>query len=210
MKQSAEILEILKKQQERSERAREAHQAARQLSLETKMAAVERMLSDEDFDETTPVAPIVLKALYYSMYLDYTGDRFLFAKEYNARSRALWTRVEETRQAAGVEPEVFMTAQFVYFHEAFKTYPRLPQLTTEEAVKRAREYAGKVKRVVGAQPAPVNRADSFKQTEKLIQRTMRAQGIDRVEFYKRFILTGEMIVPEQFLRLDPAYKEAKG
>lgn len=209
-KKLEEIAQIINQHQLQSLARKEAMQDAREKAIQTKADVVEYILGGEDIDPSMPVSHYVLKSLYYHMLMDYTGDRFLFEKEPNAHSKALWRRVEAARQDSGLDAQTFLRAQFKWFNKHFGTYPRLMQLTTDDAIKRAVEFTGDVdKKVVGAQKAPVSRTEVLKETEKLIQSVMRAQKCTRLEFYQKFVLTGLYVIPEQFLRLDPVYKQAK-
>lgn len=206
-----EIVHIINQHQLQSLARKEAMQDARDRTVAAKADYVEYILGGKDVDPAMPVSHYILKSLYYHMLLDYTGDRYIFEKEPNAHSKALWKRVEAARQDSGADAQTFMRAQFAWFDKHFGTYPRLMQLTTSEAVKRAVEFEGNSeKRVVGVKEAPVKRTDMLKETEKLIQSIMRAQKCTRLEFYKKFVLTGLQPIPEQFLRLDPVYTQAKG
>lgn len=205
-----EIKQIIHQHQLEYLARREKMQDARDRAITAKSIAVEYLLGGQDADPAMPVSHYVLKSLYYHMLLDYTGDRFLFEKEPNAHSKALWRRVESARQDSGLDPQTFMRAQFKWFDKTFGTYPRLMQLTTDDAVKRAVEFDGDAeKRVVGIKEPPVKRTEMLKETEKLIQSIMRAQKCTRLEFYQKFVLTGLQPIPDQFLRLDPVYRIAK-
>lgn len=209
-KDLAHIAEIIKQHQMANLSHRERMQDARDKAISAKADALEHILGGENADPSMPVSHYLLKSLYYNMLMDYTGGGYLFETEPNAHSKALWKRVEAARQDSGVEPQTFMKAQFKWFDKNFGTHPRLMQLTTDDAVKRAIEFAGDAdKKVVGAPKAPVKRTEMLKETEKLIQSVMRAQKCNRLEFYKRFVLTGVYPIPEAFLKLDPVYKQAK-
>lgn len=206
-----EIAEIIRKYQEQSKRKREAFKNAKENAFVSKQFIVEQIVEGDSLDPAMPVESYVLKALYYYMLIDYTGNHFLFETEPNAHSKALWKRVERARQDAGVDAQTYLKAQFEYFDNTFKTHPKLMQLTTEAAIERAVEYTGnKDKRIVGGRKAGLKRTDVFKEAEKQIQSVMREQKCTRVEFYQKFVLTGLLIIPKEFLQLDPAYKQAKG
>lgn len=208
-----EITEIIRKHQLKYHDRKHKTQDAKDNAVHLKAEAIARILGgeDEEKDPSMPLEYYVLKSLYYHMLMDYTGNWFLFEKEPNAHSIAMWRRVEAARQDSGVDAQTFLKAQFDYFDEHFKTHPKLMQLTTEAAIERAIDFTGnKDKRVIGTRKVGLKRTDVFKETEKQIQTVMREHKCSRVEFYQKFVLTGLLIIPKEFIQLDPAYKQAKG
>ncbi len=159
-------------------------------------------------DLKLPSTAAALRKHYYDMLSVYQGGSFAFAKALTKRGVALWMRVLQAQQESGVDPEQFIRAQFVWFHKAFGKAPTVEQLTTEAATQRAIEVGGTVKSNVVSNniPAKLGIAEIFRQSEKMVQEIMRAQGcVSREAFYRDYILTGVFCLPKQFLKADPAY-----
>lgn len=125
------------------------------------------------------------------------------------RVLALWKRVVKAIDKSEVPLDKYMAAQFAYFDETFGTTPKIYQLATEAAIERAREYVGTTKKRVERYSKSASTADVMREADKQVRAMMKAQKVDRVTFYKRFVLTGVVQLPKQFLDRDPAYRKAK-
>jgi hypothetical protein len=111
-------------------------------------------------------------------------------------------------KASGVEREVFVRAQFTWFHDKFRKAPTPVQLTTDEAVVRAASVAPQaVRTVVVEDKIPIS--DLFKRCEKQMADLMRAQNMSREDVYRKLVLPGLAVFPEQFLNADPTWKRVK-
>lgn len=206
---SDHIVELLRKRKLRALKQSQAMAEARENHVSGKAQHVKTMMGGAAPEDTMSAAAVNLKALYYEMMKAYTGKFPPFTKTISQRSVSLWERVAVAREKSGVEAERFMKAQFVWFDKSFGTTPKKHQLATEAAIERAQEYGGSTKgRVYGnSRPAQVNKAESFKQSEKLLQKMMRAQKCTREEFYRDFVLTGVYVFPQEFLKADPVYRK---
>jgi hypothetical protein len=207
----SDIQEILKKNRllkiSRSERFTENQEQ----DVSSKASHVKRILGGEDTGDANPIALTVLKDTFYNMLSTYKGKFVSYPVAMNKKSLALWTRVENCRAQAGCDADRYLKAQFVWFDKAFGKAPTVEQLATETAIDRALEFTGSTKgRVLGNErKAPVSKADVFRESEKTLQKMMAAQGCNREEFYRRFVLTGIFGFPADFLRADPTYQRVK-
>lgn len=157
----------------------------------------------EDLDE------MQMATLYGRMRSQYSGKPHMF-KELNNRSKSFWRRVITRQKESGVAPEKFLTAQFDWFHSNFGRIPDVVQLTTEAAVTRAREYAGKDNKKVTAttREEKANFADLMRHSEKMMRDICKAQGMTRLEVYTNLIIPGHFTFPKQYLDSDPIYRQA--
>ena len=207
----SDIQEILKKNRllkiSRSERFTENQEQ----SVSSKASHVKRILGGEDDSDATPIALTVLKDTFYNMLSTYKGKFVSHPVDMNKKSLALWTRVESCRAQADCDAGRYLKAQFVYFDKTFGKAPAVEQLATEGAIDRALEFTGSTKgRVLGNErKAPISKADVFRESEKTLQKMMAAQGCNREEFYRKFVLTGIFGFPDDFLRADPTYQRVK-
>jgi hypothetical protein len=207
----SDIQEILKKNRllriNRSERFTENQEQ----DVSNKASHVKRFLGGEDSGNANPVALTVVKDTYYNMLGTYKGKFVSHSVDMNKKSLALWTRVENCRAQADCDAERYLKAQFAWFDKAFGKAPTVEQLATETAIDRALEFTGSTKgRVLGNErKAPVTKADMFRESEKTLQKMMAAQGCNREEFYRKFVLTGIFGFPDDFLRADPTFQRVK-
>jgi len=207
----SDIQEILKKNRllkiSRSERFTENQEQ----DVSNKASHVKRILGGEDSGDATPIALTLLKDTYYNMLSTYKGKFVSHAVDMNKKSLALWTRVESCRAQADCDADRYLKAQFVWFDKAFGKAPTVEQLATETAIDRALEFTGSTKgRVLGnIRKAPISKADVFRESEKTLQKMMAAQGCNREEFYRKFVLTGIFGFPADFLKADPTYQRVK-
>lgn len=205
------IAEILRQHRLRSLARSEAFSKSQERRVANKASHVKHILRGEDHYSSVPVTLSSLKDIYYNMIHTYRGTTSFgsYPKEMNDSSVALWMRVEKARQEVGCDAERYIKAQFVWFDKKFGTTPTTMQLATEAAVERAKEFTGSTKgRVLGnARKAPISKADIFRESEKILQKMMAAQGCNREDFYRKFVLTGLYTFPKQFLNADPAYKK---
>jgi len=204
------ILELLAKKRQNSLKRKEGFKKMKAEELENKESSVKRILGGENQYQAVPVKLTVLRDLYFTMLRAYTGNVQYYSAEMSDGQVALWMRVEKARCKTGCDPERYIKAQFAWFDNAFGTSPKPVQLASDAAVDRALEFEGSTKgRVLGnVRKAPVALADTFRESEKLLQKMMIAQKCNREEFYRRFVLTGVYMFPKEFLEADPVYKKA--
>jgi len=205
------ILELLRKKKLASIRQKKAFRKKKIEEFETKQSSVKRIIDGENQYSAVPVELTMLRDLYFRMINVYSGRVKYYMDEMTDGQVALWIRVEKARREADVSPERYLKAQFVFFDKAFGTYPKTKHLATEKAIERAKTYEGKTEgRVLGnMRPPDLDKADVFRQSEKLLQKMMNAQNCTREQFYKRFVLTGVYTFPKEFMEADPAYQAAK-
>jgi hypothetical protein len=150
-----------------------------------------------------------LRTLYYRMLEEYYGKKnFAVSNDMDNKALALWGRVKAKCHDAGVDPETFMRAQFVWFHKSFGKAPTIVQLTTATAVARASEFspADSKKKVIGNNiNANVDFASIMRNSENQMQDLMRAQGYSREEVYINLVIPGLFSFPKEFLKADPVY-----
>lgn len=149
-----------------------------------------------------------LRALYYLKMEEYYGKKLHSKVTTSNRSLALWKRVEAACTKAGVPPDDYLTAQFVYFHKIFGTAPKLNQLATENAVMRARTAGESRGKVVGNDiRAKTSVSDVLRFAEKQMQEICKAQGMTRQEVYENLVVTGVIAFPAKYLDSDPVYQK---
>lgn len=166
------------------------------------------VLGGQGSGSSVPISVVQIRAIYNKMLQSYTGHMPVLETKMNKKSTSLWTRVEKAVYQSGCDPERYLKAQFTWFDKAFGRPPTLSQLTTTAAIDRAVEFSGTTKgRVLGnMRKAPITKADTFRESEKLLQNMMTAQSCSREEFYKKFVLTGLYTFPKEFLGADPTYQ----
>jgi hypothetical protein len=166
---------------------------------------------DQNMNPDVPVSVVALRNKYYQYLENYTRRRHMFNIRMNKRSRALWIRVEKAQAESGKTQDEFLKAQFEWFHKKLGTYPKVEQLATQNAVERTKSSSGdtSVKEVSNDIPHNASKVEILKQSEKLLQKMMKAQKCSREEFYKNFVLTGLYTFPEEFLNADPVWKKVK-
>jgi len=206
------IFELLRKRKERSERQKEVFKKKKAEEFKAKQASAKRIISGETQYSAVPMELTVLRDLYFKMISTYTGQVKYYTDEMTDGQVALWIRVEKARREVGCSAERYLKAQFVYFDKTFGTYPKTQHLATEGAIERAREFAGPTEGLVlgNMRPPDIDTAARFRQSEKTLQKMMKAQRCSREEFYRRFVLTGVYTFPKEFLEADPAYIRAVG
>ena len=164
--------------------------------------------SNSGIDSDTQLASR-LSYLYYYMKAKYVNNA-LFSKVTHSEKRdEFWARVVEACKKADVSPEKYMKAQFSYFHKTFGTVPNVNQLATSGAVTRAQEFAGKVDGFIVGNNVPIedNLGAVFSRCERQLRDMCKAQSVDRAEFYRRFVCSGVITFPVEFLNADPVYEE---
>jgi len=145
--------------------------------------------------------------MYYSMTAKYRGKRNFTIYTPSKRRDAIWKRIIARVHESGVGAEKFLKAQFVFFDETFGCPPNLPALTTEKAVKRAQEFTGKASNVVASSTSyKTEKAGVLQHTDKFIRDICKVHKISREQFYKTFVITGEISIPKVFLDIDPVWK----
>jgi hypothetical protein len=156
--------------------------------------------------------PEVLKAEYYKQKTQFYSSFPLVPPPPTSKSKKVWDSVYEKQLQSGVTSKEFIQAQFSYFEQTFKTTPSLKHLLTKGAVQRAQDFAksggkftpGKAYVSVGS-----DEAELLRSTDEQLRDMCKAQGITRVEFYKKFVLTGFFPVTPKYTELDPEYHKAK-
>ena len=138
----------------------------------------------------------------------YTRKPVFVSTEMNTRAIALWGRVVKAWKTSGVDMETFVTAQFTYFHNTFRTAPTIVQLTTDGAVVRAASV--KPERVVTNDiAANVSTSELFKCCEKQMSEVMRAQSLTREEVYRKLVVNRLVSFPVQYLNADPLWRKVR-
>lgn len=207
----SDIQEILKRHRLLKIDLSERFTENQEQNVSNKASHVKRILGGEDSSAANPISLTLLKDTYYNMLSTYKGKFVSYPVDMNKKSLALWTRVESARAQADCDADRYLKAQFVWFDKAFGKAPTVEQLATETAIDRALEFTGSTKgRVLGNErKAPISKADMFRESEKTLQKMMAAQGCNREEFYRKFVLTGIFGFPDDFLRADPTYQRVK-
>ncbi len=149
----------------------------------------------------------MLRDIYNRELENYTRQR-VFTPEMNARALSLWSRVAKAWKASGVDMDIFVKAQFTYFHNVFRTHPTPVQLTTDGAVVRAASVAPE-KVMTNNIPANVDLGELFKRCEKQMTEIMRAQKLTREEVYRKLVLTRLVAFPAQYLNADPVWRKVR-
>jgi hypothetical protein len=205
----SDILEIIKSYQLRKIQRSEIITEAKEQCVESKVKNTKAIIGGYSPDISAESPVLAIKGLYYNMLESYTGRCTYFIPDITKHSIALWTNVEKARAKVGCDAEHYLKAQFYFFDKAFGKAPTVYQLATSSAIERAIEFTGSTKgRVLGnMRPAPISKADVFRESEKLLQNMMASQGCTREEFYEKFVLTGIYTFPKDFLRRDPTYKK---
>jgi hypothetical protein len=204
------IIEVLRRRELETLKRSDAYSSVRSQRTHDHAKHVKQVLSGETISPEVPVSIQVLRDTYYNMLRSYQGNDYSYPTEMNKQSINLWTRVETARSKAGCLADKYIKAQFAWFHKKFGKAPTVEQLSTPGAVERALEFSGSTTgRVVGNNIIHKNSlAETFKQNEVLLQSMMKAQQCTRVEFYKRFVITGIYSFDTRFLEADPAYQKA--
>jgi hypothetical protein len=154
------------------------------------------------------IEEVHLTEMYYSMVARYSGKRNFTNYTPSKKRDAIWKRIIARVHEAGVGAETFLKAQFVFFDAAFGCPPSLPSLTTEKAVKRAQEFTGKAGNVVAsALNYKSEKAAVLQGTDTLVRSICKVNNITKEQFYKQFILTGELTLPKVYLDACPVYRK---
>jgi len=127
---------------------------------------------------------------------------------FTPKGLALWKRVAKAWRESGVDADVFIQAQFTYFHNVFRKAPTAQQLTTEGAVLRAISVRPE-KVSTNDIPAQIDLGELFKRCEKQMTEIMRAQKLTREEVYRNLVLNRLVMFPEVYLNADPIWKKVK-
>jgi hypothetical protein len=156
--------------------------------------------------------PAVLRMLYHRLKSNYYSRITGLPVPSNERSNKLWKAVYDKQVQSGVDAETFVQAQFAYFDQVFKTAPAIKHLLTLNAVQRAQEYAKSGNKFVQGKaytPLDSDRAEVLRATDEQVRSMCEAHEIGRVEFYKRFVLSGYYPLPKDYTDVDPDYTRAK-
>lgn len=153
------------------------------------------------------IEEVQLTEMYYEMIAHYRGKRNFTTYAPSARRDAIWKRIIARVRESGVGAEDFLKAQFKYFDEAFGCPPNLPSLTTEKAVKRAQDFKGILGGVVAsALDYKSDKVEILQYYDKLCRDVCKAHKINKEQFYRAFVLTGEIEIAKIYLDADPIWK----
>lgn len=170
---------------------------------------IQRRQGKETEDSKGPAA---LRILYHKLKGNYYSKITGLPVPPNERSTKLWKAVYEKQLQSGVDADTFLKAQFAYFDEVFKTVPAIKHLLTLNAVQRAQEYAKSGNKFVQGKayvPVASDRAEVLRATDEQVRSMCEAHSIDRVEFYRRFVVSGYYPLPKEYTDVDPDYARAK-
>jgi len=203
------IIEHLKKKKLTSVKRSIASSDANEQYLHAKAQIVKNKLNKAIQEPAEDVLITLLANYYYVSKANYTSSNVHTRVDMSARRKAFWVRVASCCKKSGVTPEVFIKAQFAFFHKAFGTIPKLPNLATEAAVDRARAFVGNTLLIKGStKQANLDLSALFSRTDLQIRSICKAQGMSRLDFYKNLVITGELCLPKEYLSADPVYKKA--
>lgn len=145
---------------------------------------------------------------FYSMQASYSGKPLRAVTKESKKRQDYWGRVQDACKKSGVPPDRYIKAQFQFFHHAFGTTPKLCNLATEAAIDRARSYEGKTEGSVvsSAIEATVDLGSLFSRCDKQVRDVCRNRNITREDYYRTFVVTKLIPMPQQFLNADPVYR----
>lgn len=146
--------------------------------------------------------------VYYEFYAKYKHRASIIPSIKTKRAYTLWHAVVVAAEKADVEIEKYIAAQFKWFDATFGKIPEPHHMRTEAAIIRAQEFTGTTTKVVERYRSTDNFADVMSEADAQVRNMCRAQKLTRVEFYEKFVVTGIVGFPQQFLDADPAYKQA--
>lgn len=154
------------------------------------------------------IEEVHLTEMYYGMVARFRGKSNFTTYTPSAKRDAIWKRIIARVRESGVSGEDFMKAQFQYFGDTFGCPPNLPSLTTEKAVKRAQSFTG----MLGSAHASAvdyksDKVEILQYYDKLIRDVCKAHKITKEQFYRAFVLTGEIVIAQVYLDADPIYKK---
>ncbi len=208
---SENILEVLKERRLRSAKASITFSETRDAIISEKAKLIKVVLADLSGTEIHDAEEMRMAALFYRMMDEYyVSPAIKMPTTATPKGLSLWRRVVKSCGEAGVEPEAYLRAQFVFFNKAFGRPPKLHQLATTKAQERAIAYAAEnnvVRRVVGndirhvSDPASVMRA-----AEQQMLTICRAQNMTREDVYKKLVVTGIIAFPKMYTDSDPVYR----
>jgi hypothetical protein len=147
---------------------------------------------------------------YYTMKAAYYSKRLTSYAVDSPKRAEFWGRVRACCEESGTTPELYIRAQFKYFHSVFGTVPTLPQLITELAVDRARsnEQDGGRRIVASSMETKTDLGVIFSRCNQQVQEVCRVRKISREDYYRQFVVSGLIQMNKQFLESDPAYQRA--
>lgn len=143
--------------------------------------------------------------IYTQCLKDYHGKRFRIPTKLTNVGRATWRRALERYEEAGVPALDFVRAQFAFFSKHFGKAPDPKYFTTDKAVDRAKEYAGTGRISSSAQVHTSEFSDLMQWADKQVRDMCKAQGLSREDFYREFVVTGMVSLPQAYLEADPVY-----
>jgi len=154
-----------------------------------------------------------MRTLYNSLkknYLRKDVNKFAFGTEMSRSSKAQWGRVVKAQQESNKDPETYLKAQFAYFDRCFRTYPKIQQLATDQAIERANVFEVELTKgspVASALEYKTDKATEFKLADRMVTSVMRAQGLSREEVYRKLVLPGHLYISPDYLKNDPVYSK---
>lgn len=205
------VIEAIRERKLRSLKASITYCDTRDRMLREKAEATKALIGKGA--DTAKIDPRVMKmsSLYYKMLDEYYAkSQIRMPHSYSKRAIAMWKRVADSCEQSEVEPESYIRAQFAFFHKAFGKPPELSQLATDNARTRAREFSGKpAAKVIGNDiKHTANFADKMRAAEAHMQNICRAQSMTRLEVYTKLVIPGLVVLPPEYLKADPVYKQA--
>jgi hypothetical protein len=210
----SDILDKLRRKKLRSVKASITYSDTRDKIIHDHATHVKAALRSGDLgDEVANSLESQLSLLYRKMWQEYYQRPLVrYPKLMSKRGIAFWHRVAVNCTTAKVSPELYMRAQFHWFHKKFGRPPEVLQLTTKNALDRVVEFLAteqnSARKVIGNDIRPnLDKAAVFRRCEKQVRDVCRAQGLSREEFYVRIVLTGAMAMPQEFLDMDPVYRK---
>jgi hypothetical protein len=209
---SLNILEALKKRRLKAVKSSITYGETRDAIVSEKAKAVKVTLADLHGTEVPKDAEeIRISGFYYRMVDEYFAKPVIrMPTTMTKRGLALWRRVVISCKASGVDPELYMRAQFDYFNKHFGRPPEVFQLATENAQERAIQFAAggqTSKKIVGNDIRHKgDLASIMRIAEKQMQDVCRAQSLTREEVYKNLVIPGLLLFPKEYLEADPVYK----
>lgn len=200
------ILDAIRKHQLKTYAAKERYQTLSENRVAQHINVLKQLdYTEEDFD----TRELYAQAVFHRLYDDYYQKRTITLPTLpSKRVTSFWKRVVACADKAKVDVEVYLRAQFSYFHHKFRTVPKYEQLATENAILRAQEYqVTERSRIIGTSvKADIDYAKLLAAANKHLLDIQRAQNMTREEVYRDLVLPGHVYVPQVFLDTDPLWK----
>lgn len=203
-----DVIEALKQQRLAAVKKSISFSEAHERRVISRAAQAKAVITGESPHAGSPhFREYVMRDLYNKQLEAYTR-KSVFTTEMNPRALALWKRAVAACLTSKVDPETYIKAQFTYFHNTFKTYPTVLQLTTDAAIVRAASV--KPETVVSNNiAAEIDMSTLFRSCEKQMNEIMRAQQLTREQVYRRLVIPRLVMFPQAYLDADPLWKKVK-